>query len=59
MMTDRFKALALPITLLLAFEIWARTVQLHSDSLAPPSAVLVALGQPLPTARSSRRPAIQ
>ena len=43
MIADRLKALALPVTLLLAFEIWARTVHLHSDSLAPPSAILVAL----------------
>ena len=42
-MAERAKALALPLTLLLVFEVWARTVQLHSDSLAPPSAILVAL----------------
>lgn len=43
MMAERVKALALPLTLILLFEVWARTVQLHSDSLAPPSAILVAL----------------
>ncbi len=43
MTADRVKALALPGAVLLAFEIWARTVDLHSDSLAPPSAILVAL----------------
>lgn len=42
MMADRVKALALPVSLLLIFEIWARSVHLHSDSLAPPSAIAVA-----------------
>ena len=43
MMTERAKALALPVAMLLVFELWARTVELHSDSLAPPSAILAAL----------------
>lgn len=42
MIVDRAKAFALPLAVLLAFEIWTRTVNLHSDSLAPPSAVLEA-----------------
>lgn len=43
MMADRLKALALPTAALLTFEFWARLVDLNSDSLAPPSAVLIAL----------------
>jgi ABC-type nitrate/sulfonate/bicarbonate transport system permease component len=41
--SDRVKALVLPFTVLLAFEIWARVSHLQSDSLAPPSEVIVAL----------------
>ena len=37
------KALALPLAVLLAFEIWARATHLQSDSLAPPSAIVTAL----------------
>jgi len=33
------KALALPLTLLVAFEVWARAIHLQSDSLAPPSEI--------------------
>jgi len=44
MIFDRTKALVLPLTLLLVSEVWARMVQLHSDSLAAPSAILLALG---------------
>ena len=43
MIAERIKALALPVSLLLIFEIWARAVHLHSDSLAPPSAIALAL----------------
>jgi ABC-type nitrate/sulfonate/bicarbonate transport system permease component len=42
--SDRIKGFVLPITVLVALEIWARTVDLHSDSLAPPSAIVVAFG---------------
>ena len=37
------KALALPLAVLLAFEIWARATHLQSDSLAPPSEIVMAL----------------
>jgi ABC-type nitrate/sulfonate/bicarbonate transport system permease component len=40
---DRAKPLLLPIAALLAFEIWARATHLQSDSLAPPSEIVVAL----------------
>ena len=43
MIPERIKALVLPITILAIFEIWARAVQLQSDSLAPPSAIAAAL----------------
>lgn len=39
----RAKPLLLPLALLLALEAWAHLIHLQSDSLAPPSAVLVAL----------------
>lgn len=45
MTSDRAKAFILPLVLLGAFEIWARMVHLQSDSLAPPSAILLALGE--------------
>jgi ABC-type nitrate/sulfonate/bicarbonate transport system permease component len=35
----------LPIAALVALEIWARAVDLQSDSLAPPSAIAAALGE--------------
>lgn len=40
---DTAKALALPVAVLLAFEIWARATHLQSDSLAPPSDIALAL----------------
>jgi ABC-type nitrate/sulfonate/bicarbonate transport system permease component len=43
MMPERLKAFALPIAVLVVFEIWVRAAGLHSDSLAPPSAIAVAL----------------
>lgn len=43
MIPEWLKALLLPVTALVAFEIWARASGLHSDSLAPPSAIVVAL----------------
>ena len=39
MIPDRIKAFLLPIAALVALEIWARAIQLQSDSLAPPSAI--------------------
>jgi ABC-type nitrate/sulfonate/bicarbonate transport system permease component len=43
MMAERLKAMLLPVAALAAFEIWARAIHLQSDSLAPPSAIIVAL----------------
>jgi NitT/TauT family transport system permease protein len=43
MIPERIKALLLPVATLVALEIWARAIDLQSDSLAPPSAVAVAL----------------
>jgi NitT/TauT family transport system permease protein len=43
MIPERVKALLLPVTALVAFEIWARAIRLQSDSLALPSAVAAAL----------------
>jgi NitT/TauT family transport system permease protein len=43
MMPERLKAFVLPVAVLLAFELWVRTAGLHSDSLAPPSDIAVAL----------------
>jgi NitT/TauT family transport system permease protein len=43
MMVERAKALLLPVAALVILELWARTVDLQSDSLAPPSAVAAAL----------------
>jgi ABC-type nitrate/sulfonate/bicarbonate transport system permease component len=45
MIPERAKAFLLPIVALLLLEIWARAVHLQSDSLAPPSAVAVALAE--------------
>jgi ABC-type nitrate/sulfonate/bicarbonate transport system permease component len=45
MIPERVKALLLPVTALVAFEIWAHAVHLQSDSLAPPSAIAVALAE--------------
>jgi ABC-type nitrate/sulfonate/bicarbonate transport system permease component len=44
---DRARPLLLPLTLMLAFEIWARFTHLQSDSLAPPSAIFAALAEAL------------
>lgn len=43
MIPERFKAFLLPIAILAILEIWARAVDLQSDSLAPPSAIAAAL----------------
>jgi ABC-type nitrate/sulfonate/bicarbonate transport system permease component len=43
MIPERVKALLLPVATLVLLEIWARAVHLQSDSLAPPSAVAIAL----------------
>ena len=37
------KALVLPVVVLAAFEVWARVSHLQSDSLAPPSEIMMAL----------------
>ena len=39
------KALVLPVALLVTFEIWARATHLQSDSLAPPSQIILALAE--------------
>ena len=43
MIPERTKAFLLPISILALLEIWARAVDLKSDSLAPPSAIAAAL----------------
>jgi NitT/TauT family transport system permease protein len=43
MIPERAKAFLLPVAALVLLEIWARTTQLQSDSLAPPTAVAAAL----------------
>jgi ABC-type nitrate/sulfonate/bicarbonate transport system permease component len=43
MSRERLKAAVLPVALLLALELWARSSGIQSDALAPPSAVAVAL----------------
>jgi ABC-type nitrate/sulfonate/bicarbonate transport system permease component len=43
MIPERAKAFLLPVAALVLLEIWARAIQLQSDSLAPPSAVAAAL----------------
>jgi ABC-type nitrate/sulfonate/bicarbonate transport system permease component len=45
MIPERVKALLLPVAALLVLEIWARAIDLQSDSLAPPSAVAAALAE--------------
>ena len=40
---EKVKALLLPMAVLLAFEAWARATHLQSDSLAPPSEIIMAL----------------
>jgi NitT/TauT family transport system permease protein len=43
MIPERAKAFLLPVATLVLLEIWARAIHLQSDSLAPPSAVAIAL----------------
>jgi ABC-type nitrate/sulfonate/bicarbonate transport system permease component len=43
MIPERVKALLLPVLAVVVLEIWARAIDLQSDSLAPPSAVAAAL----------------
>jgi ABC-type nitrate/sulfonate/bicarbonate transport system permease component len=43
MIPERSKALLLPIAALAGLELWARAIDLQSDSLAPPSAIAAAL----------------
>jgi len=43
MIPERAKAFLLPVAVLVLLEIWARAIHLQSDSLAPPSAVAIAL----------------
>jgi ABC-type nitrate/sulfonate/bicarbonate transport system permease component len=43
MIPERVKPFVLPVAALLVLEMWARAVHLQSDSLAPPSAVAIAL----------------
>jgi ABC-type nitrate/sulfonate/bicarbonate transport system permease component len=45
MIPERVKALLLPVATLVVLEIWARAIDLQSDSLAPPSAVAAALAE--------------
>jgi ABC-type nitrate/sulfonate/bicarbonate transport system permease component len=47
MIPARLKPLLLPVALLLIFEAWARATDLHSDTLAPPSAIAAALFEAL------------
>ncbi len=43
MIPERLKAFLLPAAVLVAFEVWVRAADLHSDSLAPPSTIAMAL----------------
>jgi ABC-type nitrate/sulfonate/bicarbonate transport system permease component len=43
MIPERVKAVMLPVAALVALELWARAIDLQSDSLAPPSAIATAL----------------
>jgi ABC-type nitrate/sulfonate/bicarbonate transport system permease component len=45
MIPERVKPFVLPVAALLMLEIWARAIDLQSDSLAPPSAIVIALGE--------------
>jgi ABC-type nitrate/sulfonate/bicarbonate transport system permease component len=45
MKSERLKAAILPVVLLVVLELLARANDIHSDALAPPSAVIVALVQ--------------
>jgi ABC-type nitrate/sulfonate/bicarbonate transport system permease component len=44
MIPERVKAFLLPVVTLVVLEIWARAIDLQSDSLAPPSAIAAAFG---------------
>jgi NitT/TauT family transport system permease protein len=43
MIPERVKPFLLPVAALVLLESWARVIHLHSDSLAPPSAIVIAL----------------
>jgi ABC-type nitrate/sulfonate/bicarbonate transport system permease component len=45
MIPERAKAFLLPVAALVLLEIWARAIHLQSDSLAPPSAIVIALAE--------------
>jgi NitT/TauT family transport system permease protein len=45
MIPERVKPFVVPVAALAVFEIWARAIDLQSDSLAPPSAIAAALGE--------------
>jgi ABC-type nitrate/sulfonate/bicarbonate transport system permease component len=45
MIPERAKAFVLPVATLVVLELWARATHLQSDSLAPPSAIAVALAE--------------
>jgi NitT/TauT family transport system permease protein len=45
MIPERVKPFVLPIAALIVLEVWARAIDLQSDSLAPPSAIAAALGE--------------
>jgi ABC-type nitrate/sulfonate/bicarbonate transport system permease component len=45
MIPERVKPFVLPVAALVVLEIWARAIDLQSDSLAPPSAIAAALGE--------------
>jgi ABC-type nitrate/sulfonate/bicarbonate transport system permease component len=45
MIPERVKPFMLPVAALVVLEIWARAIDLQSDSLAPPSAIAAALGE--------------
>jgi NitT/TauT family transport system permease protein len=45
MIPERIKPFVLPVAALVVLEVWARAIDLQSDSLAPPSAIAAALGE--------------
>ena len=45
MSLERTKPLLLPLAALLVFELWIRLAHLQSDSLAPPSQIILALAE--------------
>ena len=47
MTAERIKPVLLPLAAIIAFEAWCRLTDLHSDSLAPPSAIAAALAEAL------------